>query len=273
MNTIEQITICKLMLTSYIYQHQKVRAAEGLFERLLFRVLREWQSPEMAGSGVSTIQRRGQGKTKKQIGKTDEEIVPFFLDLDDTSLQSKDFLGSPNSEIRETSYRLVNRLLPRVVYEISATAEEPHDTLLADFFLRLEDDDARPKALDELDTIVGKELARRRIELRGGSESPDPKAVCRRAGVWFDVPWVPTFEGMDELIGDSDSGYPVKVGEMFPLNKWLEAYQKYRLTLRVFSFSEYCSDVAVAAEKALRKVTRITDHEFYQRSRRDREAN
>ncbi len=45
MNTIEQITICKLMLTSYMYQHQKVRAAEGMFERLLLRVLRHLAGP------------------------------------------------------------------------------------------------------------------------------------------------------------------------------------------------------------------------------------
>ncbi len=196
--------------------------------------------------------------------------MPLFLDLDDTSLHGNEFLGSDSGEIRETSYRLVNRLLPRVVYEIGPTAEEPHETYLTDFFSRLEDDDARQEVLHELDTIVGTELIRHRSDLKTGSGDPDPKAACRRAGVWFDVPWVPTFEGMDELIGESDHGYPVKVGEMFPINKWLQAYQKYRLTLRVFSFSEYCSDVAAAAEKALKKVTCITDHQFYQQCRRTR---
>ena len=100
MNTIVQITICKLMLTSYIYQHQKVRAAEGLFERLLLRVLRSWQSPEEAGGNASSK-------------LADEEIVPLFLELDDTSLHGPEFLGSANAEISETSYRLLNRLLPR----------------------------------------------------------------------------------------------------------------------------------------------------------------
>jgi uncharacterized protein len=265
MNTIEQITICKLMLTSYIYQHQKVRAAEGLFERLLLRVLRAWQSP--TGRTVGSPKKAKKGRT---VGKTDEEIVPLFLDLDDSSLQGAEFLGSSNREVRDMSYRLVNRLLPRVVYEISPIAEEPHDTYLADFFLKLEDDDVRPEVLDDLDTITGNELIRRSSDLKDSSTERDPKSICRRAGVWFDVPWVPTFEGMDELIGESDRGYPIKIGEMFPINKWLEAYQKYRLTLRVFSFSEYCSDVAVAAEKALRKVTGITDHEFYKRCRRIR---
>jgi len=205
MNTIEQITICKLMLTSYIYQHQKVRAAEGLFERLLLRVLRKWQLPGETGGDISAK-------------KTDEEIVPLFLDLDDTSLHGDEFLGSDNAEIREISYRLVNRLLPRVVYEIGSTAEEPHDVPLADFFWTLEDDDARPRVLNELDDILGTELMNRHSEWRSGSEKLDPKAACRRAGVWFDVPWVPTFEGMDELIGESHRGYPVPISEISPIN-------------------------------------------------------
>jgi len=267
MNTIEQIMICKLMLTSYIYQHQKVRAAEGLFERLLLRVLREWQSQEKTGVGRP---RDRKAKKGKKIRRTDKEIVPLFLELDDASLLGDEFLGCENQEIREISYRLVNRLLPRVVYEISPTTEEPHETYLTDFFSRLEDDDARAEVLHELDTIVGTELIRRRSELRSGSGAPDPKVACRRAGVWFDVPWLPTFEGMDELIYDSDHRHPVKVGEMFPINKWLEAYQRYRLTLRVFSFSEYWTDVVEAAEEALKRVTRITDHEFYLRCKRDR---
>lgn len=264
MNTIEQITICKLMLTSYIYQHQKVRAAEGLFERLLLRVLREWQEPE----GFNTTSGKGKSARKK-VGKKDEEIVPLFLDLDDTSLHGDKFLGSDNTEIKETSYRLVNRLLPRVVYEISPTTEEPHDTYLTDFFSKLEDDDAKTEVLDRLDTAVGTQLIRRRNELKS---EPDAKSACRRAGVWFDVPWVPTFEGMDELIVESEGGYPVKIGEMFPINKWLEAYQKYRLTLRVFSYSEYWFDVAAAAESALKKVTGIKDHEFYRRCLRNRDS-
>ncbi len=194
--------------------------------------------------------------------------MPLFRDLDDASLQGEWFLFSEDREIREASYRLVNRLLPRVVYEISPTAEEPHNVPLTDFFSRLEDDDAKIGVLDELDVAVGSSLIAKRSELKGET---DPKSACRRAGVWFDVPWVPTFEGMDELVAESD-GRLVKVGEMFPINKWLEAYQKYRLTLRVFSYSEFWSDVAAAAENALKKVTGIKDHDFYKGCLRDRDS-
>jgi len=42
MNTIEQVTICKLMLYSYIYHHPKVRAGEGFFEKVLSWAVQIW---------------------------------------------------------------------------------------------------------------------------------------------------------------------------------------------------------------------------------------
>src|SRR6201999_2245923 len=44
MNVIEQIIICKMMLFSYIYHHPKVRASDGLWERLLRRRLERWRA-------------------------------------------------------------------------------------------------------------------------------------------------------------------------------------------------------------------------------------
>src|SRR5262249_24367170 len=64
MNTIEQVTICKLMLYSYIYHHPKVRSGEGFFERLLSRAVENW-------SGA---------------GKKDPEILALFMDFDDSAL-------------------------------------------------------------------------------------------------------------------------------------------------------------------------------------------
>ena len=63
MNVIEQIVICKMMLFSYIYHHPKVRASEGLLERLLSRSIRHW----------------------RQKGETDEQILTRFLDMTDLS--------------------------------------------------------------------------------------------------------------------------------------------------------------------------------------------
>jgi len=74
----------------------------------------------------------------------------------------------------------------------------------------------------------------------------------------------------EKLIGETDGKTPVRIGDLFPINKWTEAYHAHRYAVRVYSFSEYCSDVAVAARRGLEEVTRITDPDFYRRCRRSR---
>lgn len=243
MNTIEQVTICKLMLYSYIYHHPKVRAAEGFFERLLSRAVQNWKSS----------------------GKKDPEILALFMDFDDSALHGPQFLRSADSETSKLSYRLLTRLIPRVVYEIVSSPAGLEAKLLGDFFSKLGDPGTKPAIVEKVEEVMGRELSKQRSEL--GS---DPKMACMRAGAWFDVPSLPTFEGMDELIGETDGKNAVRIGDIFPINKWTEAYQAHRYAIRVYSFSEYCSDVAIAARKGLEEVTGITDLEFYRRCRRNR---
>ncbi len=243
MNTIEQVTICKLMLYSYIYHHPKVRAAEGFFERLLSRVVENWRAS----------------------GRSDEEILQLFMDLDDTGLHGPEFLNSPNAETRTLAYRLVNRLIPRVVYEIVSSPSGVETTLLGDFFSKLGDPGSKSAVLKKVEAVMGSELSKLRPEL-----GADPQVACLKAGAWLDVPSLPTFEGMDELIGEAHGRDAVRIGDVFPINKWTEAYHAHRYAIRVYSFSEYCSEVAVAARKGLEDVTRITDPDFYKRCRRSR---
>jgi uncharacterized protein len=243
MNTIEQVTICKLMLYSYIYHHPKVRAAEGFFERLLWRVVENWRS----------------------AGKTDQEILLLFTELDDTGLHGPEFLGSTDVGTRELSYRLVSRLMPRVVYEIVSSPSGLEAKLLGDFFSKLGDPGSRARLLQRVEDGIGRELMKRRGEL-----GLDPQVACLKAGAWLDVPSLPTFEGMDELIGETPGKEFVRIGDVFPINKWTEAYHAHRYAVRVYSFSEYCSDVAVAARKSLEEVTGIADPDFYLRCRRNR---
>lgn len=244
MNTIEQVTICKLMLYSYIYHHPKVRAGEGFFERLLSRAVENW-------SGA---------------GKKDPEILALFMDFDDSALHGPEFLGSSDAVTRESSYRLLNRLTPRVVYEIVSSPPGLEAKLLGDFFSKLGDPGTKAAVLAKMEDVMGQELSSRRGEL-----GTDRRLACLRAGAWLDVPSLPTFEGMDELIGETDGKTPVKIGDIFPINKWTEAYHAHRYAVRVYSFSEYCSDVAVAARKGLEEVTKITNPDFYKRCRRSRE--
>ena len=64
MNTIEQLVLCKLMLFSYIYHHTKVRAAEGMLEKMLARAVELW----------------------RKKGESDERILKRFMDATDSSI-------------------------------------------------------------------------------------------------------------------------------------------------------------------------------------------
>src|SRR6185437_12356525 len=54
-----------------------------------------------------------------------------------------------------------------------------------------------------------------------------------------------------------------RIGDVFPINKWTEAYHAHRYAIRLYAFSEYCNDVAIAGKKALAEVTKISDPDFY----------
>jgi len=191
--------------------------------------------------------------------------VRIFIDLDDSGMHGTEFLQSSDPDIKALSYRLLCRLIPRVVYEFVSSPSGLEARQLSDFFSRLGDPGTKKTVMDSVEQEMGRELVIRKPAL-----GTDPALACLRAGAWLDVPSLPTFEGMDELIGESRGQESVRIGDVFPINKWTEAYHAHRYAIRVYAFSEYCSDVAVAARKALEQVTKITDPEFYKRCRRNR---
>jgi HD superfamily phosphohydrolase len=172
MNVIEQIIICKMMLFSYIYHHPKVRASDGLLERLLRRRLNSWRAS----------------------GETDEEILSRFLRMTDASLQCE---TATSDEIAEDyRYRLVNRLLPREVYSISGpSATHAEGILISDFLLDLHDAKRRETVISSLEQAIGEEL----LKLNPVTGST-PFEAAARAGIWVDAPKPPKFEDVDEMV-------------------------------------------------------------------------
>jgi uncharacterized protein len=237
MSTIEQIVICKLMLFSYIYHHQKVRAAEGLLEKLLTRVVEHWRT----------------------AGKSDEEILELFLSMDDAALQGVELLGSAHADISEYSYRVAFRLIPRWVYGLNSAVSHAEGALIKDFFSSLQDKARRDGLIERLETAIGEELLRRNKKL--GS---DAKQALWNAGVWVDVPKAPKFEDMKVLIGRTKETAGVPIKDIFPIGQWTEAYEAHRFYVRIYAFSESADDTEVAARKAIESVIGIKSNEFFQ---------
>lgn len=244
MSAIEQIVICKLMLFSYIYHHSKVRAAEGMLEKTLGRLVEAW----------------------RREGKTDDEILDRFLRMTDCALRCATDLSVPGVE--ESLYRIRNRLLPREVYSLSgAAALHAEQALLTDFLTSLQDREERASLIAVLEEAIGREL----LKLDAGFAA-DPEAALQKAGVWVDVPKAPKFEDISELVIGGSRGAPdIPLPQVFPIGEWTQAYTHFRYQVRIFAFSEFWDATSTAAMRAMQTVIKIEGTEFYNRVRRSRQ--
>ena len=238
--------MCKLMLFSYIYHHQKVRAAEGMLEKMLTRAVELW---------------RGRGDS-------DERILQRFLESTDSALFSGLDSSLGDSIVKDYSYRIVNRLLPREVFGASASDESHAEGfLLRSFTTALQKRGKREAIISEWERVAGEELKRARPDL---SEMSGPDAL-RTAGVWLDVPKPPSIEDVEEIVvGGARGTGVVPLAKVLPVGEWTEAYATFRYKIRVFAFSEYWEAAAIAGRKAFEQATSISSGSFYERIKRQR---
>ena len=238
MNVIEQIVICKMMLFSYIYHHAKVRASEGLLERLLNRNLDIWRT----------------------AGDSDAKILIRFLDMTDASLPHTILVEGDDEIVKNYAYRLINRLLPREVYSISGpSATHAQAELVQNFLLHLHDRKLHDKIIKDLEQAIGEELVN--LEPKLGPESA--KAIAL-AGVWVDAPRPPKFEDVDDMVIGAKVAPPgVPLAQIFPIREWIQAYQAYRYQVRIFAFSEYYKLTVDAAKTAMKRTIGISSQSFY----------
>jgi uncharacterized protein len=242
MHVLEQIVICKMMLYSYVYHHPKVRAAEGLLERALnsfIEVFREKKKDEWT-------------------------ILDWFLEASDSEIR---FLiqHAETEVIKSAAYRIVNRILPREVFRLSASeAAGPQKVLLSGFLNGIRDKQKGPKRIIDFETALGEELKK-----DGRLKNLKTADALLKAGVWLDVPRAPKFEDTQQVVSRSNSGRDQASG-MFPVHAWQQAYTSYRCYVRIYAHSEYGDIVKLAARKVMKATTGIEDENFYKSAERVR---
>ena len=243
MSTVEQIIICKFMLYSYIYHHPKVRAAEGLLEKLLSRAVEHW----------------------RRSGLDDISLLMRFLDLNDGSLECSEFRNSEDRQIATYCDRVRKRLIPRVVFDfVSSMGSHAQGELLKNFFSVLIDRPEKREPLKlEFERILGEEILK--ID---GKLGKNPHEALWTTGAWLDIPTAPKFENIGLLVGHAKGAKPLSA--IFPIEYWIQAYEAHRYHVRVFSFSEHQDVVLRAARKACREIVRIDSAEFYEQAERSR---
>jgi HD superfamily phosphohydrolase len=228
-NTIEQIIICKFMLSSYIYHHKKVRAAEGMLARLISRAVRNWRDQ----------------------GLDDARLIQQFMNLTDHSLDGEVF-RVPDEDIADYRERVVNRVLPREVVGLTSNVEHAENAKLSAFMSELRKKENTLKLTKEFESALGAEIMRLSPELAITSEQ-----ALAKTGAWFDAPKPPTFDKLEELLIEEN-----RITEIFPITSWIQAYMSYRYYVRVFAFSEYAELVKKATRKACQVVLKIDDPKF-----------
>jgi HD superfamily phosphohydrolase len=245
MNTIEQIIICKMMLFSYLYHHPKVRAAEGMLERVLKRLVDLWRAQ----------------------GKTDKEILELFLDMTDSDLRRDTFVDSKDGMVKQNSYRIANRLLPREVYRLGGdVATHAEGALLTVFLNDLQKKEKRDRLVAELESAIGEEL----LKIKPGLAKTSRDALDA-TGIWVDVPKAPDVEDIEKVIrADSRDTPGIPLKELFPISQWKDAYLHFRYYVRLFAFSEFCAEAEEAGRLGMQRVIGIQGNDFYKSARRSR---
>ena len=219
----------KFMLSSYIYHHKKVRAAEGMLARLIRRAVRNWRDE----------------------GMDDPDLIRKFLSLSDHALDGDTF-RLRDKDMMDYRERIVNRVLPREVVGLTSNVEHPEGAKLIAFMSELLKKENTQRLTDEFELALGSELMRISPDL--GST---PEAALAKAGAWFDAPKPPTFDKLEELLIEEK-----KITDIFPITSWIQAYMSYRYYVRVFAFSEYAEMVKTATRKACEEVLKIKDSNF-----------
>jgi HD superfamily phosphohydrolase len=244
-NAVEQIIICKMMLYGYLYHHPKVRAAEGILQRLLIELVAEW----------------------KKDGFSDQQILERFLDFTDSVLSSTELTSSKVECVQEYTYRIKNRLLPREVYRFGGgTTSHAEGELLADFLTDLRDPGQGDATVSRLEKAIGEQLLQADANL-----GPEWSDALRKAGVWLDIPKPPKFEDVNVLISSGEGiSDGVQIAQVFPISQWTQAYTAFRYYVRIFAFSEYMEKTEAAAKVAMQEVIGIKGDRFYQEVRRSR---
>jgi HD superfamily phosphohydrolase len=245
MNTIEQIIICKMMLFSYLYHHPKVRAAEGMLERVLKRLVDLW---------------RGQGRT-------DSEILESFLDMTDSDLRGGTFTDSRDDMVKHNSYRIANRLLPREVYRLGGdVATHAEGALLTVFLNDLQKREKRDRLVAELENAISEEILKIKPDLAKTLQD-----ALDAAGIWVDVPKAPDVEDIEKVIrGGSRETPGVPLKDLFPISQWKDAYLHFRYYVRLYAFSEFCAEAEEAGRLGMQRVIGIQGNDFYKSAKRSR---
>jgi uncharacterized protein len=229
-SSLEQIVMCKMMLFSSLYHHQKVRCVEKMFYKLCQNLIN--------------------GQSKKDRISIEHPVD--FLKYVDSDLLSYSSISN-NSYVKESKILHSNlsnrRFMKRALIisrpfieglEQSEDVKNCFDTLIDDI----------KENQDRLASSIAKE-ARTILENEGKDTN------ISAADIIIDMPDLPK---MDEVLStrvplgfDTDAGGEIEIDDVIPISRWIEGYGNTKLRGHVFCRSDLRSCVNLASRKVFSK--------------------
>lgn len=228
-STLEQVVFNKMLLTSSIYSHHKVRAAGCL----LFSVF-----DEIVALGGLEI---------------DGVLINFkspvdFLYLTDDSIFDLD-KNSPNSKVKQYVQMLKYRSLPKRALAISMrTCNKDHKEELNVFI-------SFTNSSSENSDIIRKTIAEK-ITSSG--------LIIDYKDIWIDIPNFPDFkEAVNCIVKNPGDTSPYCVlRDVFPVDDWAKAFTENKWRGYFFAFPDNVEDVCKAGKEVLKEEFSLVLNEY-----------
>lgn len=240
---LEQIVISKLMLFSYLYHHQKIRCVEGMYHELLKRLC-----------GLAA-----ESPKAKRWPLLDHPVA--FLNLSDRTLSPEDW--PPDAKGDRVAGDIVSMLARRELYKRALvisrlfTHDINSDRKVNIGFQLVLDCGEDPVAHEALRTKIFEATLKVMEDRRHKQVTSDLRKAFRIHHVLLDVPKSPSVEETKSVMipVSSDArhgdGEYVPLGEIFPIEKWVEAYSAIKWRGHVFTIEEAVPYVNAAACRVL----------------------
>ena len=240
---LEQIIISKLMLFSYLYHHHKIRCVEGMYHEALNR----WVEISSTSQG------------KRNLINFDHPVN--FLNLSDRSLLPDGW--PPEIKGDKIAGKIVNMLVRRELYKRALVISRI-------FILDIDTDMNTKNGFDRLLACATNiddrnslrqsifEKARKIMSLnRYKDETKDLRKIFKIQHLLIDIPKSPTIEETEGVMiaissktGTSDKKF-VPLSDMFPIEKWVDAYNAIKWRGHIFTLEEATPFVSRAAIEIL----------------------
>jgi len=227
-SSLEQIVMCKMMLFSSLYHHQKVRCIERMFHRLCQNVM--------------------EGQSKKN--RLSIEHPTDFLKYVDSDLLSCSAIS--NSSYTKEAKKLHSDLSYRIFMKRALIISRP-------FIKGLEKSDDVRNGFDKLVDDM-----RKRQDYLSSNIIKEAKAIMENNGqddnisaadIIIDMPDLPR---MNEVLStrvpfgfDTDRDKDIEIDEVFPISRWIEGYGNTKMRGHIFCYGKFRNCVNLASRRVI----------------------